>query len=331
MPSIYAHYLCGSEVVKSMEDKDLKIIISRYQNAFNLGTQGPDIFFYYHAWPWKSSGDLGMLAKRLHSEKLGLFFSKAWEHISIQSGSKKDLLISYLCGYICHYVLDAHTHPYVFYRSGFNLPGKAPDLKYSYYHRRFETAIDVLMLDRLVSAKPSKLKIHKLIEVDAESMDCIERLYQFILNEVYDVSLQPGQVCTYIKDMIGIQAFFRDKFGLKKKIIYSIEKLMGKLPLTSAMIHPRQIDDAVDYLNLSNSLWHLPWDRSEKRTDSFVDMFESAVAEGIDLCMDFYNRFANSHDVSFPSDSIWNRSLSSGLDCDIDVEFKYSDCVYEQE
>ena len=46
MPAIYAHRRLGEETVKGLDPR-LQTLINTYSEAFILGTQGPDILFYY--------------------------------------------------------------------------------------------------------------------------------------------------------------------------------------------------------------------------------------------------------------------------------------------
>ena len=46
MPAAYAHYTFGEKVLEHLDD-DLKGLLSKHRDIFNIGLHGPDILFYY--------------------------------------------------------------------------------------------------------------------------------------------------------------------------------------------------------------------------------------------------------------------------------------------
>ena len=49
MPALYAHDRFGRKVLEQL-DGELFDIISKYYTQFQIGLQGPDIFFFYKAY-----------------------------------------------------------------------------------------------------------------------------------------------------------------------------------------------------------------------------------------------------------------------------------------
>ena len=48
MPSTYAHYRLGKEVIQKL-DPDLRAIAEGHRQLYDIGLHGPDILFYYDA------------------------------------------------------------------------------------------------------------------------------------------------------------------------------------------------------------------------------------------------------------------------------------------
>ncbi len=48
MPSTYAHYRFGKEVLERL-DPDLRSVIEAHRELYDIGLHGPDILFYYDA------------------------------------------------------------------------------------------------------------------------------------------------------------------------------------------------------------------------------------------------------------------------------------------
>lgn len=329
MPAFITHYLCGNSLLRLIEDDSLKSLISEYRNTFNLGTQGPDIFYYYGAWPWKKNHGISDLGNRLHEEKTGELIMELLMYAAASEADVKEMLTAYISGYICHYMLDCHTHPYVFYRTGFVRSGEAPTSKYTCYHRMFETALDVLMLRGELGKKPYEFDSAGQIRIPARTALEIGKMYSTVLNKVYQADISAGLVQQAIADTVGISAVLRDKTGIKKGLFEGLEKGLKKPPLYSSMFLPSKIEDKPDYLNSCHSLWYLPWDNSKKQTSSFTDNFFAAAAEAKNIVETAFS-FLAGHSISESLASlIGNRSFTTGEDCTLGLELKYFDCIYE--
>jgi hypothetical protein len=107
MPTTYAHYTFGQEVLKLLKD-DIKNLINKNKDLFNIGLHGPDILFYYH--PLKSN-NISKTGHRLHSLNADAFFENARKVINICSDY--DAACAYVLGFVCHFMLDSQCHPYI--------------------------------------------------------------------------------------------------------------------------------------------------------------------------------------------------------------------------
>ncbi|MCR4441497.1 MAG: zinc dependent phospholipase C family protein [Peptococcaceae bacterium] len=330
MPGFITHYLCGHQVLQNLKDEPLRELIAGNRQVFNLGTQGPDIFFYYRAWPWTANRGLNKTGDMLHLEKVNAFFANAVSYIMQQNGRERELLTAYLCGYACHYSLDCHAHPYVYYRTGFARPGENPDARHVCRHRLFETAADVLMLERLLAQKPADLKVHNLISLNTGEAQSIGRLYRVALQNTYGIRVSAEQVSRAARDMATAQAALRDRTGLKRPLLIFVEKLLGRPPLISSMVYPTSIDSELDCLNLQRRPWRLPWDNSTPFTLSFPEMFLAAALEAEELCLALY-RCLHLGDSPVPAlNRIGNRSLVTGADCGLDLVFTHYECIFDR-
>lgn len=329
MPSFYCHYLSSENVLKNLESLSLKSILNCYRNVFALGAQGPDIFFYYELWPFKGSNSLEKLGGKLHYLKVGLFFQKSLEYISSLDGEDRDILTAYMMGYICHYSLDSSAHPYVFYRSGFKVPKSEFRDRYNADHRRFETALDKLMLRRILNTKPSKLSPYKLIKTDEHSKKLIGKLYSWTLSEVYSLDASALEIASAVKSTEVILRLSIDRTGAKKLLLKLVESMLGKPPLFSSAIHSSLVDEGIDYLNLEKRPWSYPWDVDSKNTSSFLDLFERSVSTAKELCEIYFAGIGDGRQTALHGD-VWNKSFYTGLGCEKRLVFDYFDSVYSE-
>lgn len=116
MPALYAHLRFGEEVASTLP-VPFSTAIEKYPEAFCLGTQGPDILFYHQ--PMKKN-DIRTRGTYLHTFSGNAFFSAQAKKFLIAEGNSisekaenNGAYTAYLCGFLCHFVLDTICHPYI--------------------------------------------------------------------------------------------------------------------------------------------------------------------------------------------------------------------------
>ncbi len=329
MPALLTHYLCGDRMVKSVNTTGVINVINSHRNLFNLGTQGPDVFFYHNAWPWAKGKSLSKVGSRLHHEKVKAFFDYALEAIEKKKGDVKERLQAYLYGYVCHYSLDIHTHPYIYYKTGFAMDEKEDKKKYDAYHRRFEAEIDVIMAEEILKKRTRSILSYKLIDINDEDAALLARMYRYILKNLFEMDIPEDDIKRAAKDMVSVTKALRDVTGIKKSLIGFVEKRANKHPLISNMIYPLKIDKKLDTLNTAYSPWYHPWDSDSVQHSSFHDLFHEAVEEAKTMCIAVNQYFNGNIEKSKLLDILGNRSFSSGVDCDEEEQFQYYDLIYK--
>ena len=108
MPAVYAHRRFGEKVLAACQNDEARTAIETYQDLFNIGLQGPDILFYYDPLrqnPYKAAGDA------LHDAPAAPFFEAGAAHVN--GRPEGQALLSYLLGFLCHFVLDSECHSYI--------------------------------------------------------------------------------------------------------------------------------------------------------------------------------------------------------------------------
>ena len=108
MPAIYAHRRFGEETAKLLSPS-LQALIKTYEEAFQLGTQGPDILFYYK--PLKRN-DTRSHGTAMHAKEGKEVFDELYEIWNTQ-GKAENAFLAYVLGYLCHFTLDALCHKYI--------------------------------------------------------------------------------------------------------------------------------------------------------------------------------------------------------------------------
>ena len=211
MPGIITHYICGQAAQHAAEPEALKMI-RPYQHLYNLGTQGPDVFFYYFPGLLKKHmRDLGLL---MHKRCFGAFIGEMASFMLDENLPKdiQSVLFSYTSGFLTHYAMDVSAHPYVYFKTGTRQKGdRARAIKYSVNHRRFENAIDLLMLNLMSNKIPSENKLWQLIRVDAQPAQVAAGAVSRAIKNVYGRDVSPGDIHKAMSYMTNITRILQSR------------------------------------------------------------------------------------------------------------------------
>lgn len=107
MPTTYAHYRFGKEVISALP-RPLQGAIENHRELFDIGLHGPDILFYYKALMKNPVSEQGY---DLHERMADIFFNQAAE--TIKTAAEPAAARAYIYGFICHFALDSECHPYI--------------------------------------------------------------------------------------------------------------------------------------------------------------------------------------------------------------------------
>ena len=107
MPAFYAHKRFGAQVAKILP-ADLSTIVTKHYTAYDIGLQGPDIYFYYRPCYINRIIKTGI---GLHHAPARDFFENA---LRVMKKTPRDSAqYAYLMGFIAHFTLDSECHGYV--------------------------------------------------------------------------------------------------------------------------------------------------------------------------------------------------------------------------
>ncbi|MFI3284059.1 MAG: zinc dependent phospholipase C family protein [Erysipelotrichaceae bacterium] len=318
MPSITTHYLLGKDALEKV-DAALLSIIHEYPKLFNIGTSGPDFFFYYNALPWldqKEAAKVSHYGSLVHSHYINEFFKEVFTQIAV---NKDPAVISHVAGLLCHWAMDKTCHPYIFYQT-------EGDKLSAYYHRQFESTLDTLILNKLKNINLKDFKPYDIVVYDETCVDGIYNAYQSALNKVFDIQLEEKIVETALKHFYQAQKLLYDKQGFKKKNFEKIEKHLLKKPfLLSCMMAPTSTVDEYDILNLSHQVWRHPV-TGMACSKSFLDLYQESL-DTAQTVLHLFNQFLNDNQT-MPSllAYIDNQSFETGLSTY--QELAFNDCIY---
>lgn len=284
MPAFITHYLYGVDMYQTLLSKEIKSVLYQYQNAYKLGLQGPDIFFF----------DLSIIlgpseynvGNHMHEHKVSQFFQNYLEKLLALSGEEFDCGLAYLCGLLAHYSLDAHVHPYIYYRTGYSPNIAGSNVTSFSIHGTLEALIDKQLLLERKGLTPSKFYPAKTISLSSKEKSIIANLMSVSINKTFHSFLRgtqrdsrmtsPSKIKKAINSMKIETLLLHDKTGRKQRNIRSIEHLLKQKHIVSSLMINDTLIDTMDAFNLANSSWQNPWDTRLESTDSFYDLYNNA-------------------------------------------------------
>jgi len=311
MPGFLTHYIAGQAVLNNLAP-DISDIIKKGERLYNLGCQGPDIFFYYFPGHIrKRSRDIG---GHMHKNDLGLVIARMAHLAKKSKNSDRDLIFSYTAGIIMHYMVDVHSHPYVYARVHND---DASKIKNSADHHHFETSIDTALLKLVSGQKPADYNQWELIKAETSHLIVAAKAMSIVLKLVYDRVIPPHHVYYAMRHMIRITRLLRSRKGRRKKWAALVESLTVGEPIYSSLVHEQTVDSSVDYLNEQKTPWKAPWESEDAAhsTDTFLDRYNAAVDEGLDLVQLLYGYVYGALPLKAFGAKLGNRCLQTGQPC----------------
>lgn len=106
MPSNYAHHRFGVQLLPTLP-ADVRASVAQHRNLFDVGLNGPDLFFFHSFVGHTPTGKLGT---RFHRQSGREFFTRVCDALR---PAPNDASLAYLYGVLAHYCLDSHCHPFV--------------------------------------------------------------------------------------------------------------------------------------------------------------------------------------------------------------------------
>lgn len=247
MPAAYSHYRLGGLVLDKV-NQPLKHILEANLDLFNIGLHGPDILFYNR--PYLHS-KINRLGSAMHKQQADVFFYQALE---ILKETKSAPQFAYLCGFICHYILDSNCHPYI------NTIIKETGIT----HFEIETEFDryFMVKDHL---DPLRTKLTSHIQVNESIIDNIEPYFKATKKELQK-SLNGMKF--YDRLLLAPQLYKRGLIYLVLKLTFTYHRFQG------FVVNYRPNKLVAPYLEKLESLFIQSINESYEAIYSFIDVIK---------------------------------------------------------
>ena len=282
MPGFTTHYLFGVKAYNDLPNNYLKHVISKYRWLYQLGLQGPDIFFYNI--PILRHRDYRNVGSYMHDYHVNDFFRICLAEISeIKSKQQREQAISYYAGYLCHYVADSVCHPYVYGR--IQNQAESAGLGIHGLHAQLENDIDAILLRKFKKKKPSEFNQTATICLNGQELQfvcsflsrCINNTY-YQITEKNNFQVTEGMVSRSIYAIRFGGRLLSDPAGKKQSKIRAVENLLFMNGVASKkLVTDQKPQNVRKILNMDHEVWVNPWDKRLASTESFVDLYNRTL------------------------------------------------------
>ena len=288
MPAYRTHSIHGEIVYPEIKSEiDIKL------DDYKLYCMGPDVYI---------NSDYETF-ERQHEEKVKDFFTKLLYFIKKNRLQENSEVMAYLYGQIDHFVLDAITHPLIYYIT--------EDMNKE--HKIAPHGLAEMWIDDYYNKKYNKDKLfyyHKIFIGDRKLIELINKIYKDVFN-VNNMAFK--------HDYGALSIFMYDTPARRNMI--GIVPLVIKVINTRNFIFKKNIDRVLPYLNLKHDVWYNP-ETGKQYTDSFDDLWDKASEITLET-IDDVNNFLY-HDKALTNPLIMNdTSYNTGIPCSQGQTLKY--------
>lgn len=282
MPGFTTHYLFGVKAYNDQPNHYLKHVISKYRWLYQLGLQGPDIFFYNI--PILRHRDYRNVGSYMHERHVNAFFRTCLREISqIHSKQQREQAIAYYTGFLCHYIADSVCHPFVYGR--IQNEAESRGLGIHGLHAQLENDIDALLLRKFKKKKPSEFNQMATICLNGQEMQFISHFLSKCINETYypiternNFQVTEGMVRRSIYAIRFGGRLLSDPDGRKQSTIRVFESMFFIGAVASKkLVTDQKPQNVRKILNLEHEVWINPWDKRLASTDSFIDLYHRTL------------------------------------------------------
>lgn len=285
MPAATTHTEFSKDVYNIL-DATSKQKITNMQ-MYYVGSQGPDLLFFSGFSVLPSS--MVKIGNRMHDVKC----NEVMAYFDKYATDDPDLL-SYFCGFLTHYAIDATVHPLVCALA--KEEAKRTGRKNTEVHFKIESVYDCFTLRRK-GRSPYSYNVYKHLRLSQKDCEKLAKLYQGMLKEVYDEDITLKRLERGIKDAYLMTRLLKPS-KLKYFVCDKIENMTGSWKMVTSLMLSDHKDES--YLNEQHRVWHPEFAPMEERYESFMDLYREAMGRAARIIhhhseSDFVENYVGEH------------------------------------
>lgn len=217
MPDLWSHIIGGDMVVDELENRGLSNLILEHRNYYNLGTQGPDFFFYNNFWPWIKEKRGPSIGTIIHTKRQADFVLDAFEILKEKEGSVQyPKTLAYFMGFITHLVLDKKIHD-IIDRTTYN----------NKEHKRFEMELDCILVENYYNEKCYKLKPDAYLNIGDNLDVLIKDIYYLNITKLHEENIDFKLINDSYQDMLKAHNIIYSPFKVKAYILSFLNNFLS--------------------------------------------------------------------------------------------------------
>lgn len=217
MPDLWSHIIGGDMVVDELENRGLSNLILEYRNYYNLGTQGPDFFFYNDFWPWIKEKRGPSIGAIIHSKRQADFVLDAFEILKEKEGSVQyPKTLAYFMGFVTHLVLDKKIHD-IIDRTTYN----------NKEHKRFEMELDCILVENYYNEKCYKIKPDNYLKIGDNLDVLIKDIYYLNITKLHEENIDFKLINDSYQDMLKAHNILYSPFKVKAYILSFLKNFLS--------------------------------------------------------------------------------------------------------
>jgi hypothetical protein len=283
MPSHFAHLLFAEEALRGALGEKAEELLTAHGNLFRFGAQGPD-FFYHNQRTMPTGLRYGVA---LHRHGYGAFVRElAREALRLSAGPGSELS-AFILGFATHAPLDRKAHPFIGYFAGSASAREEAGRRQYHAHPFLERILDVLVLRERYAKAPADFDFLSLVRCGVSLPYPVVKALVKSLNGTYPSYNFKSRNRLRIENAYHDAMFFYKLTNHLNpdlvRLAYKQDRRDGFKIRRLGLIHPRAVPEGFDFLNLGHAGWCHPCSDAERSTASFLDLYEVALAECIEM------------------------------------------------
>ena len=236
MPDMLAHYLVAEQAARRLDDTAAARLVAGAWDAYKVGAQGPDVFFYANLLRRRGRPDLAHLT---HRHRMSAAFRSLLGLAVALPAGERQVALAFVAGYAAHLCLDAEAHPWVLYWTGDITEGADAEVKAQSFRRHgvLEASIDVILRQER-GGGPDWLRKRRLLHLPAPQRKIVAELLSAMLREVFDVTFSPEEGRAAFRAMDHVYGTMSDPRALPTRLLATAAPLIDRSGAVRTQIYP---------------------------------------------------------------------------------------------
>ena len=325
MPSSVTHNYFSIDVYNKLNG-NIKKKIKPCFDEYRIFSQGPDPYFFYDFHLTKKAKDIHKINIAMQHSLVNKHFLSLINYINEKKYYSNCMVMAYLYGQICHFVLDSTCHPFIVYNTGMYFSDDKKSYKYNGLHEEMEYYIDCYLIYEREKIYPKNYKPYKELFKNICFNDETKDVIDTVTLNVYGFKNVSSSYLKSINDMKKFYYVFNyDKYGIKK-VIYSImDKICGNM-----VVKKRELSFNIDpysklfYLNNDNKEWCHPCDKNKIFNYSFLELYNIAIEKASNIIIKVDKMLSSGLIDNKELEFIFgNLDYGTGKDCSLNLKYLY--------